>query len=71
MKPLGSIADSMATWAGDWSTDPTLAWIYGIVHGWDGAWGEIKDKHKWSHATMDRLRALHLEYNRLQCAQTK
>ncbi len=67
--PLESISIAMATWSGDWSTDPRLAWIYGIVNGWDDndgdAMAEMSKLHGWTPEAVARLRRLHAEYQRL------
>ena len=63
LNPLLSIADAMSFWAGDWGQNSRLAWIYGIVHGWDDdSLDEPKKKHSWNQEAVERLKQLHKNY---------
>lgn len=68
-KPLTSICNTIAFDVRDWSTDKRLAWIYGIVHGWDDAMDEMSAKYDWSAETVSRLRRLHASFQSLEVSQ--
>ena len=60
---LESAARSMTTCAQDWSADEHMAWLYGIVVGWDddgdiAAMKELAAKFGWTPETVARLRRL-------------
>ena len=49
----------MTTWAGDWSQDNRLAWLYGIVVGWDDeSLAELTEDFGWDPDTVERLISL-------------
>ncbi|UTC28317.1 hypothetical protein GURKE_02860 [Brevundimonas phage vB_BpoS-Gurke] len=65
--PFEAIAAAIAFSPHDWSQHHRLAWIYGIVHGWEGeALDEMRKDHGWDAATVARLQRLHARY-REQC----
>lgn len=63
---LESIANVLAFSARDWGQARDLAWLWGIVHGWDdedheedSAMPEQARVHGWDDAEVARLRRLH------------
>ena len=71
--PLRSLIDTIAFSSADWGAARDLAWIYGIVLGWDNdegdddpetadAMSEIAAKFGWSDEQVARLRRLHLRF---------
>ena len=56
---LESLRTTMATWSGDWSQDKRLAWVYGIIMGWEDATDEVAKKFRWSSEDADRMNRLH------------
>lgn len=61
--PLRSLGACMAFSPCDWSTHHRTAWMYGIIHGWDGeALEEMIQKHGWDEETVERLKRLHAKY---------
>lgn len=72
--PLESLSDTIAFSSADWGAARDLAWIYGIVLGWDdddddeGAMPDIAQRYGWTAETIARLRRLHAEYERLEAA---
>ena len=55
----------MASDSRDWSQDKRDAWIYGIVFGWDEAFDEVANRHKWSIADQNRLKYMRNEFKSL------
>ena len=53
-------------WSGDWSADKRLAWMFGIIAGWDGALQEVADLHGWDSETQARLCRHRREYLELK-----
>ena len=73
--PLQSIEDTIAFDSRDWSSDKRLAWIYGVVNGWeneeegedpDSIYKELQREFKWTNETVERLKRLHNTYAELQ-----
>lgn len=69
--PFQSLSDAIAFSSADWGQARDMAWIYGIVLGWDdeddeddGAMGELAIRFGWDASTVERLRALHAEFQR-------
>lgn len=63
--PFESISNTVAFWPGDWAQDKRLAWLYGIVSGWDEAIEEVAAKHGWDTGTVARLQRLRERYARI------
>ena len=57
-----SIERAIAFDSQDWSTDRRLAWIYGIVFGWEDAEQELKIKHGWTNEDIERLNKYHKQW---------
>lgn len=56
---LVSLMSTMATSARDWSASNDVAWLYGIVCGWDdSALPEVAARHGWHEPKIERLRTL-------------
>lgn len=63
---LESIECTIAFDVNDWSEDKRLAWIYGIVFGWEDEEKEIQNKFSWSDDDIKRLNKLHKEWKALK-----
>ena len=57
-----SLEAAMAFTPHDWTQHHRLAWIWGIVLGWDDAMPEMASKHRWDAETVARLERLHAEF---------
>jgi len=68
--PFDSIHTCCAFWCGDWSEDHRLAWIYGIVCGWED-YQELQEMHGWDDEAIERLKYLHKEYKKENTAYKK
>jgi hypothetical protein len=75
LDPLEALEDTLAFSADDWSASRAMAWVYGIVCGWDDdietpeegdAMGELAGKFGWSADTVERLRELHRRFEALR-----
>lgn len=50
----------------DWSRDKRLAWVYGIIVGWDDdSFEELKERFGWSDKTIERLKKYHEEIEKV------
>jgi hypothetical protein len=70
---LESLENAMVTSAADWAATPAMAWVYGVIVGWDcdGCEGthdecgngpatrELATRFRWSAADVERLRGHH------------
>lgn len=71
----------VAFWPGDWSSDERLAWLYGIIAGWDDEDDEdaksddtmssVATRHKWDTEAVERLRKQRREYKALSGLQAR
>lgn len=44
----------------DWGADKRLAWVYGILVGWDDeALAEMQKKFRWTDESVERLKSYH------------
>ena len=65
---LESLANVLAFSSRDWGQARDLAWLWGIVHGWDdehdedSAMPEMARVHGWDEVEVARLRRLHAAY---------
>lgn len=71
--PLEALHDSVAFSSMDWGEARDVAWIYGIVCGWDAddadeesAMPEVAAKFGWTGEQVARLRALHASFEALK-----
>ncbi|WP_330253074.1 hypothetical protein OG874_00215 [Nocardia sp. NBC_00565] len=68
--PFESLRSAIAFSSADWSEARDLAWIYGIVLGWDpdpgededGAMDVVAQRFSWDAANVARLRRLHAAF---------
>ncbi|USN14169.1 hypothetical protein KABACHOK_03330 [Brevundimonas phage vB_BpoS-Kabachok] len=61
--PFDSIHACIAFSPRDWSENHRMAWIYGIVCGWDAeSMKEVAAKHRWGPDEVARLKRLHIRY---------
>lgn len=63
---LQSLHDVIALSSRDYSTNHRDAWVYGIVIGWGDAIDEVANKHGWSPETIERLKNMHIVYERIK-----
>lgn len=69
--PFDSIHACIAFTPHDWSQHHRMAWIYGIVCGWDGeALDDVARLHGWRADEVARLQRLHKRY-REHCGPRK
>ena len=72
--PHEALRDALAFSADDWSETRAMAWVYGIVLGWDadpddpedaefGAMEDLAAKFGWTPDQVERLRELHRRFN--------
>lgn len=71
--PFESLTDAIAFSSADWGQSQDLAWVYGIVLGWDaddpdepedGAMAELAARFSWDGKKIARLRRLHAAFLR-------
>lgn len=63
--PGGSLRSTIAFSVDDWSESRAMAWVYGIVLGWDeDSLAELRPRFGWDEATTGRLRRLHEAFDR-------
>lgn len=74
MAPLKSIYNTITLSYLDWANSNELAWIYGIVVGWDipvlKALDDVAKEHKWPQSEKNRLIMLHKKFKALQLLET-
>lgn len=70
--PLESLSDALAFSSDDWAESRAMAWVWGIVHGWDDAddpecdaMDEVSARFRWDPDAVARLRRLHAEFQRI------
>lgn len=70
----GSLSDTLAFSADDWAASRAMAWVWGIVCGWDddddpddegGAMADLAERWRWDDEGVARLRRLHARFLRL------
>ncbi|WP_242242695.1 hypothetical protein [Bacillus cereus group sp. BfR-BA-01309] len=50
----------------DWSSHHRLAWIYGIICGWDDAsLNGLQEKFSWDNEAIERLKSYHEEVKKV------
>jgi hypothetical protein len=76
--PIESLKSTIAFSSADWGSARDLAWIYGIVLGWDGdpdypddgdPMAELQEKFGWDDGQVARLRRLHDRFESLRGEQ--
>ena len=74
MDPREALRDTIALSADDWSQTRAMAWVYGIILGWDpdpeadedgGAMAELAAKFDWEPEQVERLRELHGRFDQM------
>jgi hypothetical protein len=61
--PFESLKDTLAFSPDDWGDSRAMAWVYGIILGWDDeVLTELAQQFRWSAAAIERLRVLHAAF---------
>lgn len=61
--PRQSLQDTLAFSVDDWGATRAMAWVWGIINGWDDdAMKELAEQHGWNEATIARLNRLHAAF---------
>ena len=64
--PRESLRSTLAFSVDDWAATRAMAWVWGIVEGWDDeSMAELAAKFGWDAATTARLNLLHERFGRL------
>jgi hypothetical protein len=74
LDPREALRDVLAFSADDWGQTRAMAWVYGIILGWDpdpddpeygdnDAMAELAAKFDWEPEQVDRLRELHRRFD--------
>jgi hypothetical protein len=64
--PLESVHDAIVFDVIDWTTTKRMAWIWGVVCGWDEeSMAELVRKYHWDADTVARLERLHKRWDEL------
>ena len=58
LDPFESLEACLTCHSRDWSVHHSDAWLYGIICGWDDAFEEVAEKHRWKGQTAGRLKLL-------------
>ena len=63
--PLQKLQEVFAFTSRDCSEDKMIAFMYGVISGWDDdAYAELKVKHNWSNKDVELQKAWHIEYKK-------
>lgn len=62
--PFTSIHDTICFDSKDYSLNHRDAWLYGIIVGWGDSLDGISKKHNWSVEMTERLKRLHVSYQK-------
>lgn len=63
---IKSIASAISFSPYDWASHHRLAWIYGVIIGWDNdSIKELKEKYDWTDETVERLKTYHKTISKL------
>ena len=64
--PIDALKNTLAFSVDDWATTRAMAWVWGIVLGWDDeSMVELAERHGWSDGAVARLRGLHAAFDTL------
>lgn len=64
--PRESLRSTLAFSVDDWGASRAMAWVWGIVEGWDDeSMAELATEFKWDEATTARLNRLHDAFDRM------
>ena len=67
--PRESLRTTLAFSVDDWGATRAMAWVWGIVNGWDDeAMAELAAEHGWDDETTARLNRLHAAFDDLSAA---
>jgi hypothetical protein len=64
--PLKALHDTLAFSVDDWGSTRAMAWVWGIVCGWDEALPELADRFGWSDGAVAKLQFLHARFVELE-----
>lgn len=63
--PLQRMRETFAFASRDCAEDKMIAFLYGVVMGWDDeSYDELKDKHKWTDEDVRMQKDWHKNYNK-------
>lgn len=62
LDPLRALSDVLAFSVDDWGASRAMAWVYGIVCGWEEALPEVAAKFGWNDFQQARLVELHRQF---------
>ena len=63
--PLQRLVEAFASTSRDCSEDKMIAFMYGIIMGWDNAsYSFLKDKHNWSDRDVELQKMWHKNYEK-------
>jgi ABC-type microcin C transport system permease subunit YejB len=69
--PREALRDTLAFSVDDWGATRAMAWVWGIVEGWDPeAMAELAEQYGWDRATTERLDRLHAAFDALTVGET-
>jgi len=69
--PIDSLKSTLAFAVDDWSRTRAMAWVWGIVHGWEGeSLEECKAEFRWTDEACARLGRLHDAFEALEASRT-
>lgn len=61
--PRESLRTTLAFSVDDWGATRAMAWVWGIVNGWDAdAMAQLAAQHGWDESTTARLDRLHAAF---------
>jgi hypothetical protein len=64
--PRVALSDTLAFSVDDWAATRAMAWVWGIVCGWDDdAMAELAETFRWDETTTARLNRLHAAFDAL------
>lgn len=64
--PLESLDTVIAFSVDDWGASRAMAWVYGIICGWEEAMPEVAARFGWSDSAVARLQRLHERFDALR-----
>lgn len=62
--PLQRIYETLTSTSRDCSEDKMIAFLYGIIVGWEDAYPELQEKHNWSDDDVRLQKQWHEEYKK-------
>lgn len=62
--PIEALKTTLAFSVDDWGATRAMAWVWGIVLGWDDeSLSELAERHRWSDGAVARLHLLHEKFD--------